>query len=89
MLLRQNFSPHEAPRLVSGKGLDPPGAYGSKDAPELAGLDNRVIHAPWETPRAGLSAGSVTLGQDYRHLILVHAEVRAHFLASAEARVKG
>jgi deoxyribodipyrimidine photo-lyase len=89
MLLTQNFSPHEAPCLVSGKGFDPDGAYVRKYVPELAGLDERDIHAPWETPSARLAAGDVTLGQDYPHPIVVHAEARAHFLALEKAHVKG
>lgn len=89
MLLTLNLGPHEARSLVSGKGFDPDGACVSKYVPELAGLDSRDIHAPYQTPSAHLAAGGVTLAQDYPHPIVVHAEVRAHSLASAEAQVKG
>jgi deoxyribodipyrimidine photo-lyase len=74
--------------VLQGKRFDPNGAYVRKYVPELAGLQDRDIHAPWEAPSERLLAAGVTLGQDYPNPIVVHAEARELFLALARAHVK-
>ena len=74
--------------MLQGKRFDPDGSYVRKYVPELAGLQSRDIHAPWLAPADRLAAGGVTLGQDYPHPIVDHAEARQRFLSTAKAHVK-
>ncbi|WP_439545982.1 cryptochrome/photolyase family protein [Sandarakinorhabdus sp.] len=55
--------------------------------PELAGLPDAMIHAPWQAG-VGLIRAGVKLGRDYPHPVVGHEEGRARALA-AWARVKG
>jgi deoxyribodipyrimidine photo-lyase len=53
--------------------------------PELAGLGDGDIHAPWEASPLVLSAAGVRLGKTYPLPIIGHAEARARALAAYEA----
>ncbi len=53
--------------------------------PELAGLGDGDIHAPWEASPLVLSAAGVRLGRDYPQPIIGHAEGRARALAAYAA----
>jgi deoxyribodipyrimidine photo-lyase len=52
--------------------------------PELAKLDAKAIHAPWEEAPLDLSAAAVVLGRDYPQPILDHAEARDRALKAYE-----
>ena len=49
--------------------------------PELAGLADDAIHAPWQAGALELAAAGVTLGTDYPAPIVDHAAARARALA--------
>jgi deoxyribodipyrimidine photo-lyase len=73
--------------VLQGEKFDPAGAYVRRFVPEIAGLDDRWIHRPWEAPDALLRAAGVRLGETYPRPIVDHAKARARALAAfAELR---
>jgi deoxyribodipyrimidine photo-lyase len=60
-------------------------AYIRRWVPELAGLGDGDIHAPWEASPLVLSAAGVRLGKTYPLPIVDHAAGRARALAAYEA----
>jgi len=68
--------------VTQGRRFDPDGAYVRRWVPELAGLDTRVIHAPWEASPDALAAAGVTLGESYPEPIVDHGEARRRALAA-------
>ena len=62
--------------IVQGQRFDPNGAYVRRWCPELAGLDTRLIHAPWEASPMELAAAGIILGETYPHPIVDHGEAR-------------
>ena len=71
--------------VLQGRRFDPDGAYTRRFVPELAALDPRHIHAPWEAPAALLGKAGVVLGQTYPRPIMDLAEGRARALAAFAA----
>ncbi|MBE7218903.1 MAG: deoxyribodipyrimidine photo-lyase [Caulobacteraceae bacterium] len=65
--------------------FDAKGEYIRAWAPELAKLDAKAIHAPWEADEEVLKAAGVKLGDTYPHPILVHAEARDRALEAYRA----
>ena len=51
--------------VTQGRKFDPDGRYVRQFVPELARLDARGIHAPWEASADTLAAARIVLGQDY------------------------
>ncbi len=51
--------------VLQGRKFDPRGAYLRRHLPELAGLPDEHLHAPWATPPAVLEAAGVRLGETY------------------------
>ncbi len=68
---------------TQGETFDPDGAYVRRWVPELAGLADDHIHAPWLAPGETLAAAGVTLGETYPRPIVDHAMARARFLTVA------
>ena len=59
---------------------DRDGAFIRRWVPELAGLSNAHIHAPWDAPKGELSRAGIVLGQSYPMRIV------DHMAAAREAR---
>ncbi len=70
--------------VLQGEKFDPDGDYVRRYVPELAKLDARFIHRPWEAPDEALRAAGVTLGKTYPRPIVDHAKARARALAAFE-----
>ena len=73
--------------VLQGRRFDPDGAYTRRFVPELAGLPDRWLFAPWEAPAAVLQAAGVELGKDYPRPVVDLAASRQRALAAyAESR---
>jgi deoxyribodipyrimidine photo-lyase len=73
--------------VLQGRKFDPAGDYVRRFVPELARLDRRHIHAPWEAPSMALAAAGIELGRTYPRPIVDLAAGRARALeAYAEIR---
>lgn len=51
--------------VLQGRKFDPNGDYVRRWVPEISGLDNEVVHAPWEANASKLAAANVQLGETY------------------------
>jgi deoxyribodipyrimidine photo-lyase len=67
--------------VTQSEKFDAEGRFIRRYVPELAGLDNREIHAPWRVPPAVARAKGVVIGRDYPGPIVDHAAARAAALA--------
>ena len=65
-----------------GERFDPEGHYVRRWVPELANLDKRYIHHPWDAPSDKLRAAAVVLGQNYPKPIV---DLKASRQAALEA----
>lgn len=74
--------------VAQGQRFDPEGAYVRTWVPELAALDAKHIHAPWEAPAQFLKGSGVELGRNYPHPIVDHKKTRERALAAFE-KIKG
>ena len=57
--------------------FDADGKFIRRYVPQLAGLPNKAIHAPWNAKPLELQMAQVTLGQNYPAPIVAHAAARA------------
>lgn len=71
--------------VTQGEKFDADGAYVKRWVPELAKLDARHVHAPWEAPPLALRAAGIELGKTYPFPIVDHAKARDTFLSVAKA----
>ena len=74
--------------VTQGEKFDADGQYIRRYVPELAGLDSRYIHRPWEAPSAALAAAGVELGVTYPKPIVDHAMARERALAALASMKK-
>ena len=74
--------------VSQGEKFDPNGDYVRRWCPELAKLDKRAIHAPWEAKPMELAAAGVTLGEDYPEPMVDHKQARLDALDAFE-KIKG
>ena len=71
--------------VTQGQKFDAAGAYVRRWVPELSGLPDDLIHAPWTANMIELDRAGVTLGQIYPHPIVDHARARDRALAAYAA----
>ncbi len=64
--------------------FDPEGAFIRRYVPQLAALDNKSIHAPWDAAPLLLKQAGVTLGKDYPMPVVDHDTARKATLARFE-----
>ena len=75
--------------ITQSRQHDPKGEYLRRWVPELAPLDDRTIHAPWEGGPLEVAAAGVELGRDYPLPIVDHPEARRRAIAAYEAARHG
>ena len=62
--------------MTQGRKFDASGAYVRRWIPELAGLSNKTVHAPWEASASELSDAGIKLGENYPFPMVDHKEAR-------------
>jgi deoxyribodipyrimidine photo-lyase len=60
--------------------FDAEGRFIRKYLPQLAGLTNEALHAPWAARPLDLASAGIELGRDYPTPVVVHDEARAKTL---------
>lgn len=62
--------------VTQSEKFDPQGKFIRRYLPQLAGLSDAAIHAPWAAPELERVAAGVTLGRDYPPPLVDHALAR-------------
>jgi deoxyribodipyrimidine photo-lyase len=75
--------------MSQGETWDPHGEYVRRWVPELAGLPDRFLHAPWTAPDHVLREAGVQLGRTYPHPLVDLAATRQRALDTYRATVRG
>ena len=70
--------------ILQGRKFDPDGSYVRRWIPELASLDTKYIHSPWEAPPMALQWSGIRLGETYPLPVVDHATARQSFLDVAK-----
>ncbi len=60
--------------------FDAQGRFIRKYLPQLAKLSDAALHAPWQAAPMELQSAGVTLGENYPHPVVQHAQAREHTL---------
>ncbi len=66
--------------VTQGEKFDADGAYVRRFVPELAGLPDRYLHAPWLAPPLELAAAGIRLGHTYPRPLIDLADGRTRAL---------
>jgi len=66
--------------VTQSEKFDADGKFIQRYLPQLAGLPNKYLHAPWQCPAALLEAAGVVLGRDYPWPLVDHAQARKQTL---------
>jgi deoxyribodipyrimidine photo-lyase len=66
--------------VTQSEKFDAQGKFIKRYLPQLAALDAKSIHAPWQAKPGVLSAAKVVLGRDYPAPLVDHAQARAQTL---------
>lgn len=75
--------------ILQGEKFDPQGHYVRQWIPELAQLENSIIHTPWQATPAALKAANIALGKTYPFPIVDHAKARKRALTAYSATALG
>jgi deoxyribodipyrimidine photo-lyase len=67
--------------VTQSQRFDPEGKFIRRYLPQLAGLSDTAIHAPWTAAPMELQAAGVVLGKNYPAPIVDHAQAREQALA--------
>ena len=62
--------------ITQSERFDPEGKFIRRYLPQLAKLENKVIHAPWTASPVELEAAGIQLGDTYPRPVVDHAEAR-------------
>ena len=65
---------------LQGQKFDAKGQYVRRWVPELAGLPDKHLHTPWETPPVLLQSAGIVLGKDYPKPVVDHKAGRQRAL---------
>src|ERR1700744_3318228 len=68
--------------VLQGRKFDPDGDYVRRYVPELAKMNARHIHAPWDAPASALTTAGVTLDRTYPRPLIELAAGRERALAA-------
>jgi deoxyribodipyrimidine photo-lyase len=66
--------------VTQSEKFDPQGKFIRRYLPQLAGLPDAAIHAPWQAREMELVAAGIELGKDYPRPVVDHAEARERTL---------
>ena len=66
--------------VLQGEKFDPDGTYVRQYVPEIAKLEAKYIHKPWEAPAERLKRAGITLGETYPAPIVDHPKARQRAL---------
>jgi deoxyribodipyrimidine photo-lyase len=66
--------------VTQSEKFDPEGKFIRRYLPQLAGLPDKLIHAPWQARPIDLQAAGVELGKDYPLPVVAHDAARARTL---------
>ena len=67
--------------VTQSEKFDPKGTFIRRYLPQLAGLSDKAIHAPWLDSALALQGAGIALGADYPRPLVDHAQARAATLA--------
>jgi deoxyribodipyrimidine photo-lyase len=67
--------------VAQSERFDPRGRFIRRYLPELAGVPDRYVHAPWTMPPLEQQAAGCVIGRDYPAPIVDHGTQRARALA--------
>ena len=70
--------------VTQGRRYDRDGACVRRWVPEIARLDTRYVHAPWEATPAALAAADVAIGGTYPEPIVDDGEACLRALAACD-----
>lgn len=75
--------------IIQGRKFDADGRYVRRWVPELRGVPDRWLHAPWTAPPEVLREARVRLGRDYPHPIVDHDAARNRALEALGTVIAG
>lgn len=75
--------------ILQGEKFDPEGEYVKTFVPELAKLEKKFIHKPFDAPKELLQKAGIELGKNYPKPLVDHNEARQRALASYSNIKKG
>jgi deoxyribodipyrimidine photo-lyase len=71
--------------VLQGEKFDADGAYVRTWVPELARLQDHLIHRPWEASPVELAEAGIVLGASYPHPVIAHDQARQRALRAFQS----